>query len=175
MRSPANPSTGHLLEPISKSSEEDDEAGELDEAEEVLGMVLPADEDATLPLYPGEEAFDQPASHITAQPSSILRGRLAAIGAVRRDHLDAVVAQLLIERIAVIGAIADQILGLGFDHVEVEAQLHQADFMMVRRVRADRERQSMAIHNRHDFHAFSALRWADLRPAALGHRRRSRR
>src|SRR2546422_11760479 len=40
---------------------------------------------------------------------------------------------------------------------------------MVRRVRADRERQSMAIHNRHDFHALSALRSSDFRPAALGH------
>ena len=53
------------LEPISKSSEEDNEAGELDKAEEVLSVVLPADEDATLPLYPGEEALDEPASHVT--------------------------------------------------------------------------------------------------------------
>jgi len=36
--------------PFSKSSEEDDEAGELDKAEEVLSVVLPADQDATLPL-----------------------------------------------------------------------------------------------------------------------------
>ena len=40
---------------------------------------------------------------------------------------------------------------------------------MVGRVRADRERQSMAIHNRHDFHAFSALRSSDFQPATLGH------
>src|SRR6266487_1207782 len=40
---------------------------------------------------------------------------------------------------------------------------------MVRRVRADRKRQSMAIHNCHDFHAFSALRCPDLCPAPLGH------
>ena len=38
-------------------------------------------------------------------------------------------------------------------------------FVMVRRVRADRKRQSMAIHNRHDFHAFSALRSSDFQPA----------
>ena len=31
------------------------------EAEEVVRVVFPADEDATLPLYPGEEALDQPA------------------------------------------------------------------------------------------------------------------
>ena len=51
---------------FSKSSEEDNEAGELDKAEEVLSVVLPADEDATLPLYPGEEALDEPAPLVTA-------------------------------------------------------------------------------------------------------------
>ena len=54
------------LEPISKSSEEDNEAGELDKAEEVLSVVLPADEYATLPLYPSEEALDEPAPLVTA-------------------------------------------------------------------------------------------------------------
>src|ERR1700733_11164267 len=54
------------LEPISKSSEEDNEAGELDKAEEVLSVVLPADEYATMPLYPGEEALDEPAPLVTA-------------------------------------------------------------------------------------------------------------
>ena len=55
-----------LLEPISKSSEEDNEAGELDKAEEVLSVVLPADEYATLALYPGEAALDEPAPLVTA-------------------------------------------------------------------------------------------------------------
>ena len=68
-----------------KSSEEDNEAGELDAAEKVVGVVFPADEDATLPFYPGEEA--RPAN----EPSPILRGRLTAVGTVRRDHLNAVV------------------------------------------------------------------------------------
>jgi hypothetical protein len=70
------------LEPISKLSEEDNEAGELDKAEEVLSVEFPTDEYAALPLYPGEETLDEPASHIAAQPSSILRRRLDAIGAV---------------------------------------------------------------------------------------------
>src|SRR5215475_5472551 len=50
-----------------------------------------------------------------------LAWRLASVAAMRRDHLDAVLAQLLVEWIAVVGAIADQILRLGLDHVEVEA------------------------------------------------------
>jgi hypothetical protein len=78
------------LEPISKSFEEDEESGELHEAKEVLRIKFPADKNATLPSYPSEEAFDQPG--ISPKPSSILRGALAAIGSVRRDHLDAVFA-----------------------------------------------------------------------------------
>ena len=91
---------------------------------------------------------------------------------MRRDHLDAVLAQLLIEWIAVVGPIADQILRLGLDHVEVEAQLYQPNFVVVGGMRADRERQSMTIHDRHDFHAFPALRRPDLRPATLRHHER---
>jgi hypothetical protein len=52
------------LEPISKSPEEDSEAGELNKAQEILGVVLPADEDSTLPLHPGEEALNKSAAHI---------------------------------------------------------------------------------------------------------------
>ena len=53
-----------------KSFEEDHKAGELDKAEEILGVVLPADEDAALPLDPGEEAFNEPTLHVTASPPS---------------------------------------------------------------------------------------------------------
>jgi hypothetical protein len=54
------------LKPISKSPEEDNEAGDLNKAQEVLGVVLPANEDPALPLKPGEEALDEPASHVAA-------------------------------------------------------------------------------------------------------------
>jgi hypothetical protein len=55
------------LEPISKSPEEDNEVGELNETKEVLWMIFPSDEDPTLPLDLGEEAFDQPASQEASQ------------------------------------------------------------------------------------------------------------
>src|SRR5262249_34828000 len=55
-----------FLEPVSKSFEENNEAGKLDKAEEIAGVVLPANEDPALPLNPGEEAFDEPASHVAA-------------------------------------------------------------------------------------------------------------
>jgi hypothetical protein len=51
------------LEPISKSPEEDNEASELDKAQEVLCVILPAAEDPTLPLNPSKEAFNEPSPH----------------------------------------------------------------------------------------------------------------
>jgi hypothetical protein len=48
---------------------------------------------------------------------------LTAVAAVRAIISMPSFSQLLIQRIAVIGAIADQILWHSFDHVEVEAQL----------------------------------------------------
>ena len=89
---------------------------------------------------------------------------------MRGDHLDALRTQLLIELIAVVGFVADEVVGLGLDHVEVEAELHQADFVMVRGMRADRQRQAVAIDNCHDFQAFAAFRRANLGTATLGHR-----
>jgi hypothetical protein len=50
-------------------SEEDNEAGKLHQGEEVVGVIFPADEDATLPLYPGEKS---------ARPASVACNGLAA-------------------------------------------------------------------------------------------------
>jgi hypothetical protein len=44
--------------------EEDNETGKLDKAEEIVGVVLPTNEDPALPSNPGEEALDEPASRV---------------------------------------------------------------------------------------------------------------
>ena len=51
------------LEPVAKSFEKDNEGGK---AEEIAGVVFPANEDPALPLNPGEEALNEPASHVAA-------------------------------------------------------------------------------------------------------------
>ena len=83
---------GRCLEPISKLPEEDNEAGELNEAKEVLWMIFPAHEDPALPLDLGKEAFDHPAPQEAAQAAPVLRRRFRSVRAVRRDHLDAILA-----------------------------------------------------------------------------------
>lgn len=87
--------------------EQDLGTGQLQEAEEVRGMVFPAGHQAARVVKPGEEAFDFPAATIAAKGPPILGHPTAP--PVRRDHLDAVLrAELRIEAVAVVAAIADQ-------------------------------------------------------------------
>jgi hypothetical protein len=48
----------------------------LDEAEEVLWVVLPLDKYAALPLDPGKKAFNQPASGVSVEAAVIASGRI---------------------------------------------------------------------------------------------------
>lgn len=81
-------------------------AGKLEEAQEIPNMVFPASNQAARVVEPSEEAFDLPASTVPSEGSAVLGA--AAPRAIRRNHLDAiVVAQLRIEQVAVVAAIAD--------------------------------------------------------------------
>src|SRR3954449_9991812 len=76
---------------------------------------------------------------------------------MRRDHLNALLAHFFVQPIAIVSAVADEVLRLGLDHVEVEAELYQTHFVMVRGMCAHRNRQAVAIYNRHDFQPLPRL------------------
>ena len=69
---------------------------------------------------------------------------------MRRNQVTPVL-EVVIQPIAVIDTIANEMFGLGPQHVEVKTELHQCDLMMIRGVRTDRERQPMTIHNHQVF------------------------
>jgi hypothetical protein len=52
------------LKPVAKSPEDDDEAGELSTAQEILGMVLPTDQDSALSLHASEKPLNEPMGRI---------------------------------------------------------------------------------------------------------------
>lgn len=76
-----------------------------------------------------------------------------------RDHVDAVLLEAVIEPIAVLRAIAiaNEMLGFRLEHGEVETELHQGDFMMIRGVCPERKRHPMAVHNRPVLSGFTAV------------------
>ena len=69
-----------------KSSEKDNETGELDEAEKVVGVIFPADEDGHYTVS-GEEALDQPTSHVT-----LCRRRSCVGGLLRLERCSAIIS-----------------------------------------------------------------------------------
>ena len=87
--------------------EQDLRAGELEQAEEIADVVFPASDQPARVVEPGKEAFDFPAATIAAEGPTVLGGTAAR--AIGRDHLDTVlVAELRIEQVAVVAAIANQ-------------------------------------------------------------------
>ena len=85
----------------------------MEHAKEVGLVKLLASDGAAEIMQLGEQSFDFPAAAVTPQLLAIL-GFVSAVAAIRCDHLDAVLApQLPVQRLAVIGRIADHAPGLG--------------------------------------------------------------
>ena len=63
-----------------------------------------------MPLHPRKEALHEPAPLVAAQMAPILRPFLDAVRAVRRNHLKAVAAQLLVQFVAIVSAVTNQII-----------------------------------------------------------------
>src|SRR5213595_3552225 len=60
------------LEPISKLLQEHGDRCQLHNTQEVGGVILPADQQAALPLQPGEEPLDEPATVVPPQVAPVL-------------------------------------------------------------------------------------------------------
>lgn len=84
------------------------EAGEMEEAEKVFGVVFPSGDESAEVMHPGEEPLHFPATAIAAQFASIL-GRAFAAAPVRCDQFDAVLAlELFLERVRVVAFVTDE-------------------------------------------------------------------
>src|SRR5580704_6885735 len=92
--------------------QEDYGASELNHPEEVLWVVFPANNDTTKIMQPRKQALDFPTAAVATQHATILCGFPAARGSVRSDQLHTeALTDLQVQRIAVVGAVADQSLG----------------------------------------------------------------
>src|SRR5437870_2029286 len=85
-------------------SHEDEEAAELEHAEEVGLLIFPARDEAAEVMQPSKQPFDFPTVAVAPQLPAVLSVFPAAIALVRSDQTDAVFfSQPLVERIAVVG------------------------------------------------------------------------
>jgi hypothetical protein len=113
-------------------------------------------------VEPSKEAFDFPAAAVAAQFAAVLGALEAAIVLAGRDEPNAVfLPQVLIERIAVVGAVADHSFGFGWCEPLLDGGFDELRFMRRSAGDAASDRKTIAVCNRHDFTAFSAASRAD--------------
>jgi hypothetical protein len=141
---------------------EDNEAAELEHAEEVGFVIFPAVHQSAKVVKPSEEAFDFPAAAVTAQFATVLGALSAAVEFVRGDQPDALLfLKVLVERVTVVGAIANQALWFGLRETLLDGGFDELRFMRRSAGDAAGDRKTMAVCDRHDFTAFSAASRAD--------------
>src|SRR5260370_18331051 len=115
-------------------------------------------------MKPGEQALDLPKATVAAQDAAILRGFTAARGFVRCNQLYAeAFANLHVQWIAVISAVADQPLGSFGEEASFDRGPDELCFMRRSAGHVHGERKTMAVADRHDFAAFAAASRADSR------------
>src|SRR5262249_43476615 len=125
-----------------------------------------ARDEAARVLQPGKQPFDLPAALIASERPAVL-GEMHAVRSMRRNELNAVGRERLVEPVAVIGRLADQARGrLG---PEARVQRLDDELRFVRRSRGDGngERKTSAVCNRHDLGPLAPLGFADVAPFFL--------
>src|ERR1017187_1196201 len=142
--------------------QEDDEAAELQHAEEVGFVIFPAADESAEVVEPSEEALDFPAAAVATKFPAILSILPTAIVLVRCDEPDAVfLPEALVERIAVVGAVADHSFWFGSRETLLDGGFDEFRFMGRSAGDAAGDRKTMAVCDRHDFTAFSSASRAD--------------
>jgi hypothetical protein len=146
--------TSCALEAISQMPQEDADASELDEAEEVLLVALPARDQAAVVL-------------IATKLPTILRPPLP-VRAIRRDHFDAALfPETLIEAIAVVGLVSDQSIGGHGEEPGVESCIDECDLSWRSTRNPCGDRKTRAVCNRHDLGPLPTLGLSDGRAPFL--------
>ena len=144
--------------------QEDNGASELNHPEEILWVVLPANNSSTKIMQPSKQPFDLPTATVATQAAAVLSRGRDAHTFVRRDQLHAVAfLDALVLRIAVVRAVADHSLGSFPQEALIERGFDEFCFMRRSAGHVHGERKTMAVCDCHDFAAFAAFCRADTR------------
>lgn len=143
--------------------EEEDGAAEVNEAEEVVGAAIPAGGNATPALEPGEEAFDFPATFVTAQLAAVLFA--GAVALLRRNQVDATFfLQTELKCLSVPGLVGNQSRRQPLHESSVESSLGEHTVVSVSRGNMDSEWKTIAVCKRHEFRRLPGTALPDAGP-----------
>src|SRR6058998_2939072 len=101
-------------------------------------------QDAAEVLQPGEQAFDLPATTVTAKRAAILGLHLPA-AAIRCDQLDAFFGEVFRERVAVVGLVADEARRSFGEEAGIERGPDERDFIWRTTGHVDGDRKASAV------------------------------
>jgi hypothetical protein len=145
-------------------SQEDHSACKLNHPEEILWVVLPANDDTSIMMKLSKQALGFPATTIVSQHAAFLSDRSAPVPAMRRDqfHME-MFANPLIRRISVARFIVDQSLLCFAQESPLERWFDEGGFIRRSADHVHGDRKTMAVCDCHDFVAFAAFCKADTR------------
>src|ERR1041384_600960 len=146
--------------------EEDESAGQVNEAQEILCVIFPTHHQAPKVKEPGKHPLDFPAAAKTPQAATILSAALGSPSLpMGCDHFGGKLGHhFLIQFVTVVGFVADQALG-NLRHKSLLHRLaHQRHFSRRSTGCADGERKTMAVGHTHDFGAFATFGRSDQTP-----------
>ncbi len=124
-------------------------------------MIFVSDHQATKVLQPGKQAFDSPTLSISPQASAILRRGLSPILLMWSDHLNpAFRHQSLIQGIAVVGFVADQMRRQFLQKTRLQRTIHQRYFVRLSTGGVNGERKTASVCKAHNFGAFAFFGFA---------------
>src|SRR5580704_8423762 len=130
--------------------EQNDRGCKVQESLEIVGVELVACNQATEVEEPREETLDPPASSVAAKLSAVLRRHPSGRPVWCNELEAALLHQALIERVAVVGLVADEALGEFIDEHLVESLLDQGHFVGASAFNPKGERKASAVCDCHD-------------------------
>src|SRR6266567_2578770 len=134
------------------------------EAQIIFSVIVEARGNAAKVLQPCNQALDLPSAFITTQCSAILRGRFLSIRLMWRNHLDTFLAQLQVQRVRVIGFVANQLSGLFTSETRRKSVLDKGDFMRASTRCVGGDRKTSIVCHHHEFRAFAPLSFTNSVP-----------
>jgi len=148
-------------------SEKDKRTAELEESEEVFGVVFPSSDEAAEVMQPSEKAFHFPAFAVAAHSSLVIPGRSPSACAVRGQEDYLLFQELLAQPVTVVRFVADQAVGVFVNKALLQSRLDQSHFRRRSSLCVDGDRKTMSVSNRHDFAALTPLGFTNFKAPFL--------
>lgn len=142
----------HISQPClrAKATEQQDDAADVDEAEEILCVSFPSCRQASPALEPGEQAFDLPTPLVAAQLSTVLLA--PAVSLLRRDEVNATFSEeTRLQRSTIPRLVGDQSRRQFVHESSVDSSLGEHTVESVSRGNIDSEWKTIAVCNCHEF------------------------